>query len=448
MTEQDFRITWEWESAPEVRTPEHRATWARLEIWAGPDCVTLVEDRASGSSRRGIYCPLYPFAEWAAWSWWFLRADARPARALSRHGRLAALTRQQRERHCIRSSNDGFAWPAMAIIPDGDRTHLVWEGDWPGRPDWPVRFLSSGERWVASAEVQRELSVMISAVLTRLAEQGVGSTALEKEWDAIGTTDEEEASFCRAAARLGLDPYSDGERYGAAIIQASEFLSGDLLTDFLDSVDPDRIEQALQWVGSARSRIQRPPAAPAGDGAAFRKLRTAAPRTRNRDRGPAWHRGWEDARFVRDQRHADVSGRFEIERFISRTVRSGGDPDLLALGSGTGAYPVAVLGHRRPAQSARFTMARALWRCIWDDAPVFAVTSAYTYRQAVERAFAAELLAPAEGIARLLDSLPEAASDEELEQIAEHFAVSPVVIEHQVTNQLLTPAPGDGPRAR
>jgi Zn-dependent peptidase ImmA (M78 family) len=85
-------------------------------------------------------------------------------------------------------------------------------------------------------------------------------------------------------------------------------------------------------------------------------------------------------------------------------------------------------------------MARALWNCIWDEAPVFAVTSAYTYRQAVERAFAAELLAPAEGIARLLDSPPEAVSDEELEQIAEHFAVSPVVIEHQVSNQLLTPA--------
>jgi Zn-dependent peptidase ImmA (M78 family) len=441
VTEQDFRITWEWEPAPGVRTPEHQATWARLEIWAGPDCVTLVEDRASESSRRGIYCPLYPFAEWAAWNWWFLQADARPARALSRYGRLAALTRQQQERHCIRSSNDGFAWPAMAVIPDGDRTHLVWEGDWPGRPDWPVRFLSSGERWVASAEVQRELAVMISAVLTRLTEQGVGPTALAKEWDAIGATDEDEASFCRAAARLGLDPYSDGERYGTAIIHASEVLGGALLTDFLDAVDPDRIEQALQWVGSAQSRVLRPPQARlAGDGAAFQQLRAAAPTVRGRGRGPAWQRGWEDARFVRDQRHADVFSRFEIDDFISRTVKSGGDPDLLALGSGAGAYPIAVLSQRRPARSARFTMARALWNCIWDEAPVFAVTSAYTYRQAVERAFAAELLAPAEGIARLLDSPPEAVSDEELEQIAEHFAVSPVVIEHQVSNQLLTPA--------
>ena len=85
----------------------------------------------------------------------------------------------------------------------------------------------------------------------------------------------------------------------------------------------------------------------------------------------------------------------------------------------------------------RFTLSRALWHCIWDDAPIFAVTSAHTQRQSVERAFAAELLAPADGIASLLESPPEVASDEELEQIAEHFGVASMVIGHQVRNQLV-----------
>jgi hypothetical protein len=438
VTGQDFRITWQWESAPAVRTPELRATWARLEIWAGHDCVTLVEERESQSSRRGIYCPLYPLAEWAAWNWWSLQADARPARALSRYGRLAGLTRQQRERHCIRSSNDGFAWPAMAIIPDGERTHLVWEGDRLGRLDWPVRFLSSGERWAASADVRRELAGMISAVLTRLAEQGLEATTLAKEWGLIGATGDDEASFCLAAARLGLDPYSDAEQYEAAIIQASEVLDGDLLTDFLDAVDPGRLQQALQWVTSARSRLARSSRAPVTkNGLAFGTLRTAARNYGARDGGRAWHRGWHNARLVRDLEDVEVSAPFDINSLISAPVKTTSDPDLLALGSGAGGYPVAVLGGRRPARAARFTMARALWGTIWDEAPVFAVTSAYTYRQAVERAFAAELLAPAQGIARLLNSPPEEATDEELERIADHFGVSPLVVEHQVANQLL-----------
>jgi Zn-dependent peptidase ImmA (M78 family) len=78
-----------------------------------------------------------------------------------------------------------------------------------------------------------------------------------------------------------------------------------------------------------------------------------------------------------------------------------------------------------------------LWHCLWDEAPVFAVTSAHTHRQAIERAFAAELLAPADGILDLLQSPPEAASDEELEQIADHYGVSSMVIGHQLRNQLI-----------
>ena len=56
----EFKIRWEWEAAPSVRAPEHRATWARMEIRAGSEWVTLVEDRESGSSRHSIYCSLYP----------------------------------------------------------------------------------------------------------------------------------------------------------------------------------------------------------------------------------------------------------------------------------------------------------------------------------------------------------------------------------------------------
>src|SRR5690242_9624003 len=74
-----FTLRYEWESAEEVRAPELAATWARLEIWAGEECITQVEDLASKSPRRSIYCSLYPLAEWVAYSWWLLRAHTRLA---------------------------------------------------------------------------------------------------------------------------------------------------------------------------------------------------------------------------------------------------------------------------------------------------------------------------------------------------------------------------------
>jgi hypothetical protein len=60
------RFEYEWEPAEDVRSAEFASTWARLEMWVGDRCVTQVEDAASRSARRSIYCPLYPLAEWIA----------------------------------------------------------------------------------------------------------------------------------------------------------------------------------------------------------------------------------------------------------------------------------------------------------------------------------------------------------------------------------------------
>ncbi len=151
--EQELKITWEWEPAESVRTPEHRATWARIEVRIGSDLVTLVEDRGSGSSRRSIYCPLYPLAEWVAYNWWFLQAGTRPSNFLAQDGVLAAsawrpLPATLREHHSIRASGDGFAWPDLLIVPDDSETRLVWGDDSVHSSRWPIRFLTRGDHRV------------------------------------------------------------------------------------------------------------------------------------------------------------------------------------------------------------------------------------------------------------------------------------------------------------
>ena len=255
-----------------------------------------------------------------------MQAGTRPSNFLAQDGVLAAsawrpLPATLREHHSIRASGDGFTWPDLLIVPDDSETRLVWGDDSVHSSRWPVRFLTRGDHRVRSVQVQRELELVVTGTLTRLAEQGVAGTVLEKEWAAIQQTDPDEAEYCRAAARLGLDPYSDAAPY---------------------------------------------------------------------------------------------------------------EPGIL--------HPLVVIGQNRPATSKRFTLSRALWHYLWDDSPLFMITTAHTYRQRVERAFAAELLAPAEGIAQLLESPPEAASQEELEQIAQRYGVSSMVIEHQLRNHLLAPA--------
>jgi len=455
--EWELKIRWEWEPAESIRTPEHRATWARIEIKVGSDFVTLVEDRGSGSSRRSIYCPLYPLAEWVAYNWWFLQADTRPSSFLAQDGVLAALASRPlpaplREHHSIRASGDGFAWPDLLIVPDDGETRLAWGDDSAHSSRWPIRFLTRGDHRVRSEQVQRELEVLVTETLTRLAEQGITGTVLEKEWAAIQQTDPDEAEYCRAAARLGLDPYSDAEPYEQDIIQAAQTLGGQVLTDFLNAVSPDHIGRALAWISSLRPAIEGRQAksgstdlaeVPSLDAEVIQELRAAARRPTASASTFPWVVGYEQARVIRGEIAPDNKRRLDVNRYVRAITRKSPDVSLQALGAGANTNhprPIVVMGQNRPATSTRFTLSRALWHYIWDDAPLFMVTAAHTYRQRVERAFAAELLAPAEGIAQFLESPPEAASQEELEQIAQRYGVSSMVIEHQLRNHLIAPA--------
>ncbi len=449
--DRELGIRWEWEPAESVRTPEHRATWARLEIRVGSDFVTLVEDRGSGSSRRSIYCPLYPLAEWVVYNWWFLQSDTRPSSFLAQDGIPWGLGSQPlplalRERHSIRASGDGFAWPDLLIVPDDHETRLVWGSRRVHRSNWPVRFLTNGDVRVRSQHVRQELELLVTGTLTRLSEQGITGTVLEKEWAAIQQTDQDEAEYCRAAARLGLDPYSDAEPYEQDIIRAAETLSGYLLTDFLDAVSPTYMGKALRWItsmqatveGREKVRVSRGKGRfPESDVGVVQELRARVPESTFESPRP-WDIGYQQARIVRSQVAPDSRVKFAVDRYVTARIRKAPDVNLQALGAGADhASSVVVIGQDRPATSNRFTLSRALWHRIWDDSPLFVVTTAHTNRQQIERAFAAELLAPAEGIAQLLESPPEAASQEELEQIAQRYGVSSMVIEHQLRNRLI-----------
>lgn len=138
-------FNFDWERPEGVVAPELAATWARVEIWVGRDCVTQVQDSPSGASRRSIYCSLYPLAEWVAFNWWFLRAHLRPAALAASpwagpgprsNGRPDAWARH----HNLRSVGEGFFWPNLSILPEGRLTRLLWHADEAPSPHSPLRY--------------------------------------------------------------------------------------------------------------------------------------------------------------------------------------------------------------------------------------------------------------------------------------------------------------------
>jgi hypothetical protein len=429
----EFRLNYEWESADGVATPELAVTWARLEAWAGGDCITLVEDQASHSARRSIYCSLYPLAEWAAYNWWLLVSHVRLAGAVTRPADVVRHRRILRNHH-LRAAGDGFLWPNAAIIPEGGSTRIVWARDRDVHPSAPIRFISDGAFSCTPHSVETALRRLIENVLGRLDEAGITDSALEREWRAVNEAegDPEEAAFCVAAARLGLDPYSLDAATAKTIATIGSKLDSHLLIDFLDAVDPEAMNDGVMWISRTAAVLRKT----AGKSSPMMdQLRTAIVSSPNG--GRPWERGWEQARRAREAIGLDSDQTLEVDDFVTVVVEPHDDPGLIALGGITDSEGHALVSRQHMNDTARrFATARALWHFAAGENGRFLLTDAHTDRQKIERAFAAELLAPALGVQHFISDNAGVIGYELLEGAADHFGVSPFVIRHQAENQL------------
>jgi hypothetical protein len=436
-----LRFHAEWERSEGVAAPELAATWARLEIWADSTCITQVEDAEVGSARRGIHCSLYPLAEWVAFNWWLLKAHARPAAlgptsmawSTQRGGTPPSWLRS----HNLRGAGDGFIWPDLAVLPSGELTRLAWRADRDVALSKPIKYLVDGDTEVPSALVEHALSEFVESVVVRLGEQGVEASPLADEWQAVRETTGDEEQFCIAAARIGFDPYSVPTDVGRMLEEAGTELEEGLLADFLDAVDPASIDTELAWVQRTSSEIDELAAKPSAVVEELRKQARAIDPP-----GPAlpWSRGFRQARRVRKILALAPTEPFSIDGLMTYGESVLDARGLQAIG-GISADGGETLLTSRPfgAAAKRFAGARALWHFTHDTTPQrFLLTSAHGDRQRVARSFAAELLAPADGIRELLGEGSEMSSEEDIEQVAAAFGVSSLVVSHQIANQLVS----------
>ncbi|MFD5084226.1 hypothetical protein ACFWOG_16500 [Kitasatospora sp. NPDC058406] len=446
----DVTLAWKWHEPSTVPADEFTATWADLEMTVGSETpLTTVEDRAAGTVRPHTTGSLYPLAEWIAFNWWSLLADARPGTQISqlrfcyRNGvgdqRGAWWVRSRR--HVLRAAGGGFHWPDVLFVPEGRQTRIVWIPDGGPTPRPGPRHVARGNLVVGSEALAETFRGFVDAVVARLADWGITGTPLQREWAALADTDEAEAAFCRAAARLGLDPYTEAGPYAAEIVRVVRELPDLLSFDFLNGVAPGRIADQLRWVGRAREV--------AGQGGqadpAVTELRELCADVRTAFHAPgrldnAWHLGYELARRVRAWAGVAPTERFETDTLLTHHTEPVPyvDRGLVAYGTRTGAGGPALVSSRSYTERPRrFLEARALCHFLFENGPEFLIAAAHTHRQHVARGFALELLAPARGVAERLGDPSGLVTAEDVEQIAEDYGAGTIVVEHQLDNQVL-----------
>jgi hypothetical protein len=434
----DFRIDVDWDSAPDVVTPELRATWSDLSIWCGARCVTAVED-SEGTYRRSVHTSAYPLAEWIAFNWWFLKGELRPSAlpvAVWKWSNTQSL--DWLWRHNTRGAGNGMPWPDLTLVSEGDVTRAVWRSG-SGLAGQPISFLSNGDSYLRSAQFLEELTRFVDHVIDRLRESRVDDTPLAKEWQTLRETDDDEAAFASAAARLGLDPYSMTKDAQENLVAISETIDGHLMEEFLDSADPDQLMSAYHWLSQARNRAANLGAekikAPLGDLTSL----WDTPRAVAEDK--PWQRGYSAARQVRQRLGAEPTQQLDVDSLVSKVRlagRPGGLEGFTKLDSSNRAVLVLPAG-RRLQTAERFAQARSLGLLLSSGRQEHLLDPVSTDLTKESRAFAAELLAPASGVAQYLASLPTV-TDAAFDALAAHFKTSTLVIRHQYENQVVASA--------
>lgn len=403
-------------------TPEERACFASIGIRYGDIWLTEGQDGFVNKVRSAPLLSAYHLAEWMAWNWWRLRWEPRSNAA------------DWQFAHRLTTIGEGYVWPNITIFSDGERVALIAKPT-RERPNTPFRYLSDAAPVVGARDFEYVVQQFIEQVRGLLREAKITETNLDRIWnDVRGERQDPNISKRRKIeALLGRDPdhadaaeieqlLVDGESLGdlamneiaADYPQGGKLLTAKLLCEAADSSGFDETPQDI---------VRLTPG-------------THLPRA---GEVPAWQLGAEAAKAIREQ---EKLGPEQIENKVLAglagvkeeiiTAKTPGSSISFALDDGSAKGRV-VLRSRWEA-GRRFDLARLLGDRIIiasNAGRLFPATRAHTYRQKMQRSFAAEFLSPFQTVDGMLSG--DYSMENRLD-VAEHFGVSELTIRTLLVN--------------
>lgn len=425
----NLKLSIEWEDPCSAKGEELRATWCRLSIHIGQTPVTRVHDERAQTVREAVYCSAYPLAEWFAFNWWaLLNESERPS--------------SSPERHNLRFAREGFALPNLELFSEGTVVRAVWKPYRP--PSAPVRFLDEGFALLDRNVFVSEIQTFVGKVVARLDSQSVPRMFLTREWSSIRETSAAERDFCETAGALGLDPYDLEDKTANEILFIAQSFPAEMKREFFLAADWTILTQQARWISKCLRQLQ--------DYGTKTKLagKKGLYRTHARSSTP-WQSGYDLARqFRKDFGFGKPTKPLSIDRLCGLkdgnlpVIRVGEEHQLDAVASLATDLGPQVATSKDRESSKSYLLARALCEYVCSNSEESALlTRISSDRQKRNRAFAAELLAPADGIRKLISG--SRVARDEVAEIAAQLHVSEWLVEHQLQNHRIATVEGTIP---
>lgn len=419
----DFQVLTAWKPATQTTeesfdAAEDKATLAEIGVAVG-DAVLTLAITAAGERRQGPRASACRLAEWLAWHWWRLRWEpSGSSHSVGWH--------QAHDMACI---GGGWLWPNITISSDGYRMVLHAKPS-PATPTEPLRYLSDMSAVVSGALFEQGVDAFMALVLRRLADSALSDSQLsvlrrELQDD---RQDADSSEYRKIEACLGADPgEGDPTLIRQIIASGNEFG-----LEAMEEVAADNAPMAAHLRETARrSGIAANPSQGAGRNEEVLWDRTGS--------HAPWRVGVAAAKDVRtrtglgggsigDARLADLCGVSDGDA----ALRGGGKRGRMAFSMrGRDGYRIVLRAAYRTGR--RFELARLLGDrlLVKGDDRLRPATRVYTYRQKMQRAFAAELLCPIDSLRHEMDG---DYSEEAIERAARHFSVSPLLVHRQLAH--------------
>ena len=415
---------------------EERATFGLFAVVANEHLLTAGEDVSRKELRHGPHVAGYPIAEWLVWNWWRLRWE------IGRPSDENAACRWDFV-HRMSTIGEGYVWPNITISSDGLQSYLSSE---PSRnPDTILfrYFGAPGRQTVPAASLETAVNGFVADILTRLERAGGHETNLHRLWADLRMEreDRELARFRRLEAQLGYEPDEADEdairrRLNDAVELGEEAL-GEIAADA--TLGDDALRGMMSAGDFADIALQNGFEADPNDAITLGDM-VGMPQPGQVE---AWRLGQLFAKGIRAQESLE-------EHRISNTAlanfagsvsdaisRQSGHPSTIsfALDGQDGRTHMSL--RSRWEAGRRFDLARLIGDRLLSNhihgspEPLFPATRASSYRQKMQRAFAAELLSP---FVVVDDMLGGDYSEEKQNEVAAHFTVSPMTIQTQLVN--------------
>lgn len=421
----------------ETGSAEERATFGLFAMTANERLLTAGEDPCRKELRHGPHVSGYPIAEWIAWNWWRLRWEGKVGRPSDEN----AASRWDFA-HRMSTIGEGYAWPNITIFSDGVYSFLISE---PLRsPETTLFHYIGAERQRVPAEnLKTAFDGFVNDILDRLEESKVRETNLHRLWNDLKEERENPglARFRRLEAQLGFEPDEADEvairRHLDDATMLGEEALGEIAADA--TFDDDALNAMMSATDITNIGKQNGFEANSNDVIALDN----APDMPQPGQVEAWRLGENLAQRLRDQENLD--GRPICDKVLASFAGSSSDAisqqsehshKISFALDGENTHSLIYLRSKWET-GQRFDLARLIGDRILhkqinnSTEPLLPATRARSYRQKMQRAFAAELLSP---FAFADDMMKGDYSDEKQTEVAEHFRVSTMTIRSQLVN--------------